>query len=157
MRGCKAHQHVFQLCTIHWYICIYIYLIPTVYSGSWRRKKQASTSSQWKVPLCVPIFLSVMFLLQSLFGSLDMCRRTERITSTESKHRRGVLTGELVEDGKVSLGNFSETTRARHIHEFTPKGTLQRRADLAVGPDVVRLLSHMGSCECCLVCYACFT
>lgn len=45
---------------------------PTEYSGSCRRKKQARTSSQWKVPLWVPIFVTVMFSVQSLFGSLDM-------------------------------------------------------------------------------------
>lgn len=48
------------------------WLKPTLYSGIWRRKKQAKTSSQWKVPLCVPIFFKVMFSVQGFFGLLDM-------------------------------------------------------------------------------------
>lgn len=57
----------------------------TLYSGNCRRKEQARTSSQWKVPLCVPIFLTVMLSVQSLLRSLDMYICTEQVWSTENK------------------------------------------------------------------------
>lgn len=69
-------------------IIYYSVLNLTLYSGSCRRKKQARTSSQWKLPLWVPIFLTVMLSVQRFFAWLDMYRGSMRVTSTESKRQQ---------------------------------------------------------------------
>lgn len=95
----------------------------TLYSGSWRRKKQARTSSQWKLPLWVPIFITVMFSVQRLFlGSLDMYRVPTRLTSTESKRQLAcgcnslpTLAGVFVLIKDEFLVIFSAITKIRSI------------------------------------------
>lgn len=60
---------------------------PTLYSGSCWRKKQARTSSQWKVPLWVPIFFGLMFSVRVLLGWLDMCLCSSRGTCADRKQQ----------------------------------------------------------------------
>lgn len=97
------------------------YTAPTLYSGSCRRKKQARTSSQWKVPLWVPIFFPVMLSVRGLLAWLDMYRESMRVKlePTESKHqsdcafnRCKTCTGLFV---LMCFVKFNAVKHARHI------------------------------------------
>ena len=95
----------------------------TLYSGSCRRKKQARTSSQWKLPLWVPIFLTVMLSVQRFFAWLDMYRGSMRVTSTERKRQqlaceftsRKTLAGLLKFIWDVILVKLIAPVRTHHI------------------------------------------
>lgn len=124
---------------------------PTEYSGNCRRKKQARTSSQWKVPLWVPIFVTVMFSVQSLFGSLDMQRVSplakctgELKQLTRENTLRDTPAVSLVTRKYLFFVNLSakEKTRTTHIQRVIHE-TRQWRTGLTAGPDVLLLFREL--------------
>ena len=148
MWGCNTPQ---RLCFNQYHQCV----VLTVYSGNWRRKKQARTSSQWKVPLCVPIFLTVMFSVQTLLGSLDMYRGS----SNEPQLACGcdlckVLTRLLVAAEEMSFVNLPATTNKRHIHTIintrNPAGGQIWQPDRIWSPSYVNWRRIRKICTFCL-------
>lgn len=98
----------------------------TLYSGNCRRKKQAKTSSQWKVPLWVPIFFTVILSERSLFASLDMYRGPKRVSVTAWKQQHDAsgrrspekLLAVFISTENVFLINVDAFAHRRHIQSI---------------------------------------